>query len=92
MRASARPASTCRAENAYQPVDKIPPPYGQHNMLRQSGLNGPACCGAEHGNRFCQRAVIGLGLSLPLVARIAALVPRPGTPHAGRVLLQLDAT
>jgi hypothetical protein len=39
-----------------------------------------------------RKMLIGLGLCLPLVARIAALVPRPGTPHAGRVLLQLDAT
>ena len=39
-----------------------------------------------------RKMLVGLGLCLPLVARIAALVPRPGTPHAGRVLLQLDAT
>jgi hypothetical protein len=34
----------------------------------------------------------GLGLRLPLAARVAAVVPRPGTPHAGRVLLRTDAT
>lgn len=34
----------------------------------------------------------GLGLRLPLAARVAAVVPRPGTPHAGRVLLRMDAT
>jgi multiple sugar transport system ATP-binding protein len=34
----------------------------------------------------------GLDLRLPLTARIVAVVPSPGTPHAGRVLLRMDAT
>ena len=71
---------------------------GDRVHLRASGGTAEAEAWSECGLRVAplppaDRAMLaGLGLRLPLAARVAAVVPRPGTPHAGRVLLRTDAT
>ena len=80
------------------PAGARPLRAGDRVHLRARGGTAEAEAWSECGRRLgrlppAERDMLaGLGLRLPLAARVAAVVPRPGTPHAGRVLLRMDAT
>ena len=81
-----------------RPAGARPLRAGDRVHLRARGGTAEAEAWSECGLRLGRLPPVdrdmlaGLGLRLPLAARVAAVVPRPGTPHAGRVLLRMDAT
>jgi hypothetical protein len=80
------------------PADARPLRAGDRVHLRARSGTAEAEAWSECGRRLGRLPPVdrdmlaGLGFRLPLAARVAAVVPRPGTPHAGRVLLRTDAT
>ena len=85
-------------------TDVDDPPAGARPLRAGDRVHLRARCGtaeveawSECGHRFgrlppAERDMLaGLGLRPPLTARVAAVVPRPGTPNADRVLVRMDA-
>ena len=79
------------------PADARPLRAGDRVHLRTRGGTAETEAWSECGRRLGRLPPIerdmlaGLGLRPPLTARVAAVVPRPGTPNADCVLVRMDA-